>query len=98
MVGACGLMAIDTSAAGFTVNEAEALSEPELMPIVVEPVSSEPARAAVSGELLVVATFPAGELQGPGCVRFGVVLSVYVPVAVNGCVVLSGIVADRGLV
>lgn len=76
MVGACGLMAIDTSAARFTVNEAEALSEPELMPIVVEPVSSEPARPAVSAELLIVATFPAVELQCPDCVRSCVVPSV----------------------
>jgi len=76
MVGACGLMAMDTSAAGFTVSAAEALSEPELMPIVVEPVPSVPARPAVPTELLIVATFPAVELQCPDCVRSCVVPSV----------------------
>ena len=63
IVGDCGLMAIETSAAGVTVNVLEAVTEPELMPIVVVPVASMVASPFVPEELLMVATVAALELQ-----------------------------------
>jgi len=98
IVGFCGLIAIDTSAAGVTTSVAVALTVPELIPIVVVPVSSELASPAVPTVLLIVATFPAVELQCPDCVRSCVLPSVYVPVAVYCCVVPSAIVAVAGLI
>ena len=63
IVGDCGLMAIENSAAGVTVNVLEAVTEPELMPIVVVPVASVVASPFVPDELLIVATVAALELQ-----------------------------------
>lgn len=63
IVGDCGLMAIEISAAGVTVNVLEAVTEPELMPIVVVPVASVVASPVVPEELLIVATLAALELQ-----------------------------------
>jgi len=56
-------MAIETSAAGVTVSVLEAVTEPELMPIVVVPVASIVASPFVPEELLMVATVAALELQ-----------------------------------
>ena len=63
IVGDCGLMAIETSAASVTVSVLEAVTEPELMPIVVVPVASVVASPFVPDELLIVATVAALELQ-----------------------------------
>jgi hypothetical protein len=60
-----GLIAIDTKPAGFTTNEAVALTPPELMPIVVVPVVSGLASPIVPGESLIVATVPADEVHCP---------------------------------
>src|SRR5205807_1724453 len=98
MLGFCGLIAIDTSAAAFTTNVACALTEPELMPIVVVPVVSVLASPAVPTVLLIVATLAAVELQCPLGVRSCVVPSVNVPVAVNCCGLPSGTVASGGLI
>ena len=76
IVGDCGLMAIETSAAGFTVNVADALTVPELMPIVVLPVASVLAKPFDPVALLIVATVAIVELQCPDCVRSCVVPSV----------------------
>ena len=76
IVGVCGLIAIDTSAAGFTTSVAVALIVPELIPIVVVPVLSVLASPAVFVVLLIVATVAAVELHCPLCVRFCVLLSV----------------------
>jgi hypothetical protein len=54
----------------------EAVTEPELMPIVVVPVASVVASPFVPDELLIVATAAALELQRPVCVRSCVVPSV----------------------
>ena len=76
MVGDCGLMPIETSAAEVTVRVAEALTVPELMPIVVEPVASVVAKPFVPDELLMVATPAALEVQCPDWVTSWVVPSV----------------------
>jgi hypothetical protein len=98
IVGICGLIAIDTSTAGFTTNVALELIEPELIPIVVVPVPSVLASPAVPLVLLIVATVATVELQWPLCVRSCVVPSVNVPVAVNCCVAPSAIAAVGGLI
>jgi len=82
-VGASGLIAIETSAAGVTTSCAVALTDPELTPIVVVPAASALASPAVPAVLLIVATAATDELQCPICVRFCVVPSENVPVAVN---------------
>src|SRR5208283_929153 len=86
ITGVCGLIAIDASAAGFTVSVAAALTPFELIPIVVTPVPSVLANPAVV------------ELQCPLCVTSCVLPSVNVPVAVNCCVMPSGIVDAGGLI
>src|SRR5256886_12209528 len=63
MLGFCGLMAIDSSAAAFTTNVASALTEPELMPIVVVPVPSVLASPAVPAVLLMRSEEHTSELQ-----------------------------------
>ena len=98
MLGFCGLIAIDTSVAEFTINVACAFTEPELMPIVVVPVLSVLASPAVPAVLLIVATLAAVELQCPLGVRSCVVPSVKVPVAVNCCGLPRGTVASGGLI
>src|SRR2546429_522361 len=98
MLGFWGLMAIDSSAAAFTNNVASALTEPELMPIVVVPVPSALASPAVPAVLLMVATPAAVELQCPLGVRSCVVPSVNVPVAVNCCGLPRATVATGGLI
>ncbi len=56
-------MAIDRSAAGFTVRVAVALTEPDEIPIVVEPGVNVVTCPAVAASLLIVATPPAVEVQ-----------------------------------
>jgi hypothetical protein len=63
IVGDCGLMAMETSAAGVTVSVVELVTEPELMPIVVVPVPKVVTSPFVPDELLIVATVGALELQ-----------------------------------
>jgi hypothetical protein len=98
IAGVCGLIAIDISAAGFTVSVAAALTPFELIPIVVVPVPSVLANPAVPAVSLIVATVAVVELQCPLCVTSCVLPSVNVPVAVNCCVMPSGIVAVGGLI
>jgi hypothetical protein len=98
IVAVGGLIAIDTSVAGFTTSVAVPLTVPELIPIVVVPVPAVLACPIVPAVPLIVATVAAVELQCPLCVRSCVVPSVKVPVAVNCCVVPSGIVAIGGLI
>ena len=65
IVGAAGLIAIETSAAGATVSIAEEVTEPTLMPIVVFPGLVVVANPAVAASLLIVATFANDEVQCP---------------------------------
>ena len=73
---------MDTSVAAVTVSVVLPLMLPELAWIVVEPVPTELANPAV----LMLATVVAEELQVAVLVRFCVVPSLKVPVAVNCCV------------
>ena len=86
MAGVCGLMAIETTAAAVTVKVVDALTDPEVMLIVVVPAPSVVVSPLVVDELLIVATVGSVELQCPIVVRSWVELSVYRPVAVNCCV------------
>jgi hypothetical protein len=97
IAGACGLIAIDASAAGFTVSVAAALTPFELIPIVVTPVPNVVANPAVPAVSLIVATVAVVELQCPLCVTSCVLPSVNVPVAVNCCVVPSASVGVAGV-
>jgi hypothetical protein len=76
-----GVTAIDTSV-GVTVKPVEPLTEPETASIVVLPTATPLARPAP----LMVATAVLEELQVTELVRFCVLPSLYVPVAVNCCV------------
>lgn len=96
--GFCGLIAIETSAAGFTTNVAVALIAPEPTPMVVVPALSVVASPFVPTVLLIVATTATVELHCPLCVRSCVVPSVNVPVAVNCCVVPRATVAVWGVI
>jgi hypothetical protein len=68
MTGACGLIAIEASAAEFTVKVADALTEPELIPMVVVPGLSVVASPCVPDASLIVATPASVELQWADCV------------------------------
>ena len=92
------MIAMVTRAAGVTVNEADAATEPELMPIDVVPAAIVVAKPCEPTELLMVATLAAVELQWPACVRSCVEPSVYAPVAVNCCGTPAGTLADGGLI
>ena len=76
MVADWGLMVIDTNPVELTVNVTEVLTDCMSMPMVVVPGLSAVATPAVPGELLIVATFAAVELQCPTVVRSCVVPSV----------------------
>ena len=80
--GFAGVTDTDTSVAGVTVRVVLPLMLPELACTVVEPVPTEVAKPAV----LMVATVRADELHVAVPVKFCVVPSLNVPVAVNCCV------------
>jgi hypothetical protein len=68
MVGACGVIAIDTSAAGLTVRVTVADTPSKVMRIVVVPTPLLMARPCLPAELLIVATLPSLEVQWPASV------------------------------
>ncbi len=74
-----GVTAIETRAAGATVRVVEPLTEPDVAVIVVLPCAT----LVASPELLMVATAAVDELHVTVFVRFCVLPSVNVPVAVN---------------
>src|ERR1700722_13671676 len=82
MDGFAGVTDMDTSVAGVTVRVVLPLMLPELAWMVVEPVPTAVARPAA----LIVATVTAEELHVAVLLRFCVVPSLNVPVAVNCCV------------
>jgi hypothetical protein len=63
VVGACGLIAIETSVTGFTTSVADPLTEPELTLIIVVPALRVLASPAVIAVSLIVATEAVAELQ-----------------------------------
>ena len=69
MLGAWGVIVIETNPAALTVRVADPFTGPELIAMVVTPVPSEVARPCVPAELLTVATEAAEELQWDDCVR-----------------------------
>ena len=79
ILGLAGVTVIDWSAAVVTVSTVEPLMEPSVAEIVDVPVPTAVARPAV----VIVATDVVAEAQLTWPVRFCVVLSLYVPVAVN---------------
>jgi hypothetical protein len=92
-VGAEGVTAIETSVAGVTVSVAKPVTLPEAALIVVAPVATLLARPP----LAIVATFGAEEPQLAELVRFCVLPSEYVPVAVNCCCVPNAIEGAAGV-
>lgn len=91
-----GAMAIETSATGVTVQFALPETEPDAAVMVVEPVASDCPRPAVAEDMLIVATLGFDDVHCTEAVRSWVELSLYVPVAVNCCVVPSGTEAVEG--
>jgi hypothetical protein len=73
--------------AGFTVSVVDPEMLPDAAVIVVEPAATDVARPFEPAALLTVATPVLDELQVTAAVRFCVVLSENVPVAVNCCFV-----------
>jgi hypothetical protein len=71
-----GLIAMDTNAACVTVRVADALIEPDEIPIDVVPVPKVLARPIVPAASLIVATVGTEEVQEPLCVRSCVLPSV----------------------
>lgn len=70
IVADCGLIAIETKAAGVTVRVAGGAFTPlALMPIMVEPVASVLANPIVPAASLMVATLIVLDVQYPDCVR-----------------------------
>jgi len=83
MPGLVGVTAMDTRDAGFTVKAAEPDTFPDAAVIVVVPDATDVASPCEAAALLIVATPVLEELHTTDAVRFWVVLSEYVPVAVN---------------
>ena len=76
---------------GLTVKVVEALTEPDAASIVVAPTLEVEAKPFDPGALLIVATPVADELHVTVLVRFCMLPSLYVCVAVNCCVVPKAI-------
>jgi hypothetical protein len=88
-----GVTAIEISVASLTVNVVEPLTVPEAAEIVTPPTDAPVARPA----LLIVARDRLLELHVTELVRFCVLLSLNVPIAVNCCVVPVAIVSLAGV-
>ena len=80
--GFIGAIAMETRAGGVTLRVLEPLIEPKVAVIVALPVPTPVAKPV----LLTLATAGADELHVTELVRFCVLPSVYVPAAVNCCV------------
>lgn len=83
ILGLVGVTATETRLAGFTVSVVVPEMLPDAAVIVDEPASTAVASPVEPTALLIVATLVLEELQTTDAVRFWVVLSEYVPVAVN---------------
>jgi hypothetical protein len=87
MLGLVGVIARDTSVAGFTVRVVDPDMLPDVAVMVLVPAATEVARPFEPVVLLIDATLVLEEFQATVSVRSCVVLSEKVPVAVNCCVV-----------
>jgi hypothetical protein len=94
MVGIAGVTAIETRTAGVTVSVVKPLIAPEVAATLVLPTAT----LVASPCALTVAMVVSAVLQVTAFVRFRVLPSLYVPVAVNCCVVPSAIEALAGLI
>jgi len=92
-----GEMASVVDVAGVTFRIAVLEMEPELAVIVVVPAERPCAKPLVGALLLMVPTEVSDELQSTLDVRFCWLLSVYVPVAMNCCVVSAAILGLPGV-
>ena len=95
--GVAGVTANDTSAAVVTVSVVDPATAPEVAVMVAVPSPTLLAKPCVGAALLIVATAAVSELHCTVPVMFCVLPSVYVPVAVNGSLVPSGIVGIAGV-
>ena len=80
-----------------TVSTAEAVTPPELAPMVLVPAALQFARPATLGALAMVATGAADELQWLFSVTSCVLASLNVPVATNACVLPAFAVTVAGV-
>ena len=88
-----GVTAIDTKVGAVTVSPVEPLIPPEVAWIVVLPAATPVANPP----LVIVAAAVFVEVQVAALVRFKVLVSLYVPVAVNCCVAPLAIEALAGV-
>ncbi len=77
------MTAIEASVAGFTVSTVDPEILPDVALIVAGPAAAANASPLDPAALLIVAMAEFEELQLTAAVRFWVVLSEYIPVAVN---------------
>lgn len=87
MLGLVGVIAMETSVAGVTVSVAVPETLPDVAVIVVEPAATDVTFPLEPAALLMAATAAVDDFHITVVVRSCVVLSEYVPVAVNCCVV-----------
>jgi hypothetical protein len=91
------VIAIETSAAAVTVSFVDPLTVPEVAVMLAEPTPTLCASPAVLGVLLIVAVETVSEDHVAVLVRFCVLPSVNVPVAVNCCIVPNAIDGVAGV-
>jgi hypothetical protein len=88
-----GVTEIELSTAAVTARVADPLTAPEVAVMVAVPVATP----AANPPLFIVATELEDEVQVTLLVKFCVVLLLYVPVAVNCCVLPAATVAEAGV-
>jgi hypothetical protein len=93
MEGFAGATAIDTNTAAVTVS----VVEPVILPIVALIVEAPSFKPVAKPPAVIVATRAADEPQVAVLVRFSVLPSLYVPVAVNCCVYPAGMEGFAGV-
>ena len=98
MDGSAGVMVIEDSTSAVTVKVVEPEMAPEVAVMFVVPMARLLANPLVPLLLPIVATVAADELHCTVVVRFCVLRSVNVPVAVNCCPVPSGIDGMAGVI
>jgi len=99
LLGLVGVTSMDTSVAGVTVSVVlpDIFVAGSMAVIEIEPVAADVAKPFEPAALLILATPVGDEPQVTDAVKFCVVLSEYVPVAVNCFVVPSGILGLVGV-
>jgi hypothetical protein len=98
MLGLDGVIDRETSVAGVTVRAVEPDMPPEVAVIVVVPATIEVAKPLEPAVLLIAATAEVDEFHITVVVRSCIVLSEYVPEAVNCCVVPGAMLGLVGLI